>query len=163
MQKHYKYAYNHAKLELIKAGLNVFGNEMKRSGIQLDLKNQLISGQSGREGVDFIIKTNTGKYHELFLQPINLEVESSVKILKQALGVPKENLWVALVLFMKEMEPVLYLIPSIQLSQSDDFIFIDNEQEERFKHFSNWEIKIFKKGIKKLSQFAFPNTEFELK
>jgi hypothetical protein len=25
------------------------------------------------------------------------------------------------------------------LSQSDDFIFIDNEQEERFKHFSNWE------------------------
>jgi hypothetical protein len=34
----------------------------------------------GRGGVDFIVKTNTGKYHELHLQSINLEKERSVKI-----------------------------------------------------------------------------------
>jgi hypothetical protein len=44
MNKLHKYAHNQTKLELIKAGLSVFGNEMKRSGIKSDLKNQLISG-----------------------------------------------------------------------------------------------------------------------
>lgn len=63
----------------------------------------------------------------------------------------------ALVLFMKDMEPVLDLIPSKQLDKLDDYIFTDNEQPERFKHLSNWEIKVFVKGIEKLSEFAFPN------
>lgn len=35
----------------MKARLEVFQNEMKRSEIRPDLKNQLISGQSGIEGV----------------------------------------------------------------------------------------------------------------
>ena len=92
MQKLFKYAQQFTKLELMKARLEVFQNE------------------SGSEGVDFIVKTGSGNYHELYLQPINLETERSVKISKEILGKPKDNLWVALVLFMKEMEPVLYLI-----------------------------------------------------
>lgn len=139
MNKLYKYAQHFTKLELMRARLDVFQNE------------------SGREGVDFIVKTKSGNYHELYLQPINLETERSVKITKTVLGEPKDNLWVALVLFMKDMEPVLYLIPSMQLDKPDDYIFIDNEQPERFKHLSNWEIKVFVKGIEKLSEFAFPN------
>ncbi len=121
MQTLRKYAQHFTKLELMKARLEVFQNE------------------SGREEVDFIIKTNTGNYHELFLQPINLETERSVKILKSVLGEPNDNLWIALVLLMKDMEPVLYLIPSKVLLEPDDYIFIDNEQGERFKHLSNWE------------------------
>lgn len=129
-----------ASLDKLGTGsLEVFQNEMERSGIRPDLKNQLFPGQSGREGVDFIIKTKTGNYHELFLQPINLETERSVKISKSVLGEPKDNLWVALVLFMKEMEPVLYLIPSNQLAEPDDYIFINNEKGERFSHLNNWE------------------------
>lgn len=135
----HKYAQHFTKLELMKARLEVFQNE------------------SGREGVDFIVKTNSGNYHELYLQPINLEKDRSVKISKSVLGEPKDNLWIALVLFMKDMNPVLYLIPSKQLDQPDDYIFIDNEQGERFKHLSNWEIKVFVKGIEKLSEYAFPN------
>lgn len=62
----------------------------------------------------------------MYLQPFNLETERSVKISKSVLGKPKDNLWVALVFFMKEMESVLYLI-------------INNDQGERFSHLSNWE------------------------
>jgi len=62
-----------------------------------------------------------------------------------------------LVLFMKEMEPVLYLIPSNQLAKPDDYIFIDNDQGERFQHLNNWEIKVFTKAIPELSKFALNN------
>ena len=150
----HKYAQHFTKLELMKARLEVFQNE---SG---SLHN--VSANDRREGVDFIIKTPSGNYHELYLQPINLEKDRSVKISKQELGAPKDNLWIALVLFMKDMEPVLYLIPSKQLAEPDDYIFIDNEQSERFKQFSNWEIKVFTKGIPALSKFALDNVVDQL-
>lgn len=145
MQKLYKYAQHFTKLELMRARLDVFQNE------------------SGREGVDFIVKTKSGNYHELYLQPINLETERSVKITKTVLGEPKNNLWVALVLFMKDIEPVLYLIPSTQLAKPDDYIFIDNDQGERFKHLSNWEIKVFTKAIPELSQYSLLSILSKLK
>jgi len=56
---------------------------------------EFTQNKSGREGVDYIIKTTTGNLNEVYLQPINLNKERSVKILKQELGEPKENLWVA--------------------------------------------------------------------
>jgi hypothetical protein len=139
VNKLYKYAQHFTKLELLRASLEVSKSE------------------SGREGVDFIIKTKSGNYHELYLQPINLETERSVKISKEVLGEPKDNLWVALVLFMKDIEPVLYLIPSTQLAKPDNYIFIDNDQGERFKQLSNWEIKVFVKAIPELSKFALSN------
>lgn len=139
MNKRPKYAEHFMKAEFMKAKLEVFQNK------------------SGREGVDFIIKTDNGNTHELYLQPINLETERSVKISKSVLGEPKDNLWVALVLFMKEMEPVLYLIPTNQLAKPDDYIFINNEQSEQFSHLSNWEIKVFTKAIPELSKYALNN------
>ena len=80
-----KYAQHFVKLELMKARFEVFQNE------------------SANRGVEFIIKTETGKYHELYLQPINLEKERGVKIPKQDLEEPKDALWIALVLLMKDM------------------------------------------------------------
>ena len=139
MQTLYKYAQHFTKLELMSTRLDVFQNE------------------SGREGVDFMVKTKSGNYHELYLQPINLEKDRSVKITKSVLGEPKNNLWIALVLFMKDMEPVLYLIPSKQLAEPDNYIFIDNELSDRLSHLSNWEIKVFTKGIPELSKFALDN------
>jgi len=52
---------------------------------------------------------------------------------------------------------VLYLIPSKQLAEPDDYIFINNDQGERFSHLSNWEIKVFTKAIPELSKFALSN------
>ena len=139
MDKLTKYAQHFTKLELMKARLEVFQNE------------------SGREGVDFIVKTSLGKFHELYLQTVNLEKDRSVKISKSVLGEPKDNLWIALVLFMKDMEPVLYLIPSNQLAKPDGYIFIDNDLGEQFNHLSSYEIKVFVKGMEKLSEYALDN------
>ena len=97
MQQLYKYAQHFAKLELMKAKQEVFQNE------------------SGREGVDFIVKTKSGNYHELFL------------------------------------------IPSNQLAKPNDYIFINNDQGERFQHLNNWEIKVFAKAIPELSKYALNN------
>jgi len=55
-------------------------------------KLEVFQNESGREGVDFIIKTKAGNYHELYLQPINLETERSVKISKEVLGEPIRQL-----------------------------------------------------------------------
>ncbi len=60
----------------------------------------------------------------------------------------------ALVLFMKDIEPAIYLIP-VKVWETPDQIFIDNDQGERLKHMSNWEIKIFTRGIQELSKYAF--------
>lgn len=60
----------------------------------------------------------------------------------------------ALVLFMKDMEPVIHLIPSKVVAEPDDYIFIDNDQGERFKHLANWEIKVFTKAIPELAKYA---------
>ncbi len=72
------------------------------------------------------------------------------------------NQWIALVLFMKEMEPKAYLIPSNVFNGPDDYIFFDNDQGERMKHLSNWEIKVFSKGIEELSEFALANSVKQL-
>ena len=127
------------KQELMKAGLEVFASE------------------SENRGVDFIVKTLSGKYHELFLQPIDLDFTKSVKIPKGDLGKLKDNLWIALVFVMKGMEPILHLIPSKALENPDNYIFFDHEQDERFSHLSNWEIKVFQKSIGELSKYSLTN------
>ena len=109
--------------------------------------------------MDLIVKTKTGKNHELLLQVLNLETtERSVKIPKSEWDYElTNNRWVALVLFTNKDEPWAYLIPS-EVFETPNRIFIDNDQGERMKHFSNWEIKIFGDGMKELSQFALANS-----
>ena len=135
MNKLYKYAQHFTKLELLRAKLDVFQNE------------------SGREGVDFIITTKSGNYHELFLQTLELDKQRSIKIPKLQLGELIDNLWIALVLFMEEEELGLFLIPSKTFTTPDDYIFKDNPQSEMFAHLSNWEIKVFTNGMDELNNY----------
>ncbi len=70
MNKLPKYAQHFTNLELMKVRLDVFQNE------------------SGREGVDFIIRTEAGNYHELYLQTVNLEKDlTHYSSLKKSIGV----------------------------------------------------------------------------
>jgi len=135
---YYKISQNFVKLELLKARLEVYQNE------------------SGREGVDFIIKTSIDNLHKMYLQPINLDTERNVKIPKPELGEPKDNLWVALVLIIDNKAINFYLIPSKIVTTPDDFVFIENEVSS-FPHLSNWEIKVFKNAMQKLSEFSLDN------
>lgn len=115
-----------------------------------------------KKGSDLVVKTRFGRYHEIYVQPINLDKERNVKIPKEALGELKPNLWIALVLMMKDMEPAIDLIPSEVFKNPDNYIFIDNDQGERFKSLSNWEIKVFTQAIPVLGKYALANMVSEL-
>ena len=81
-------------------------SELNKAQIEITPK------ESGREGIDFNIKTKNGstRTHEVYLQPINLDIERKVKIPKLALGEPNDSLWVALVLMMENEAINFYLI-----------------------------------------------------
>ena len=84
---------------------SILKSEMTNAGLEITPK------KNGREGVDFLIKSPTRKQYELFLQPADLIALQSVKIPKEQLGEPQENLWVALIGFIPNAEPLIYKIP----------------------------------------------------
>lgn len=82
--------------------------------------------------------------------------DKKVKILKSDWNYKLPvDLYIALIILIEGMRPAVYLIPSDVFVSPDNYIFFDNEQSERFKDLSNWELKIFGKGIEKLSEYAF--------
>lgn len=82
--------------------------------------------------------------------------DKKVKILKSDWNyVIPVDLYIALIILIEGMEPAVYLIPSDLFVNPDNFIFFDYKQPELLNHFSNWEIKVFGKGIEKLSEFGF--------
>ncbi|MFT6443122.1 MAG: hypothetical protein ACJASQ_002732 [Crocinitomicaceae bacterium] len=111
---------------------------------------------------DLTIQSQKGNDYRIFIQEINLNKERSIKIQKEDLGEPNANLWVCLVLIMEGMEPTPYLIPSLQLTKPDNFVFIYNKLNEPFEHLSNYEIKVFKNGMERLNEFTFESRIGEL-
>lgn len=67
------------------------------------------------------------------------------------------DLYVALVIIIKGKEPFIYLIPTKVFEKPNHYIFFNNQLPERLEHLSNWQIKVFGKGIEKLSEYAFDN------
>ncbi len=115
--------------------------------------------QSERE---LTIQSQKGNEYGIFTKEINLNKERSIKIQKEDLGEPNANLWVCLVLIMEGMEPTPYLIPSLQLTEPDNFVFIYNKLKAPFEHLSNYEIKVFKNGMGRLNEFTFESRIGEL-
>lgn len=119
---------------------------------------ELISKTNGREEVDFLIGSN-----HIYLQPLDLDtVKQSIKIAKQDLGEPNDNLFIALVLIMEKEPRVVYLIPSIQLQDSSSNFFVNNEVS-LMPNLSNWEVKITSKSIEELEKYALNNMINKLK
>ncbi len=139
-----KYAEYLVILEFMKARLNVFQNICSA------------------DNVDFIVKSKSGNYYEILLKTINLEIDRNVKFSKQEFGFElKNNKLIALVLFMKDIEPAAYLIP-FKVFENPNQYFINNDLGGRFDHISNWEIKIFTKAIPEFSKYAFNLTASQL-
>ena len=113
---------------------------------------EFINKTGGREGVDYLIGDN-----QIHLKSIDLDTtQRSIKILKEELGELKDNLFIALILIIDKEPKVVYLIPSIDLLQSDSNIFINNEVS-LVPSLSNWEIKISTNAIPELSKYALDN------
>ncbi len=126
-------------LDFLKSQLTTFSSE-------LSLKS------NGREGVDFLIG-----YNQLYLQSIDLDTtQRSIKIAKQDLGGLKNNLFIALVLIIDKEPKVVYLIPSKDLSQADNNIFIENDVS-LMPSLSNWEVKVSSNTIPELVKYSLEN------
>lgn len=135
--------------------MNNLLNSLKSELANFDL--ELTAKLDGREDVDFLVGDN-----QLYLQSIDLDsTQRSIKISKQDLGELRDNLFIALVLIIDKEPKVIYLIPSKQLSQSDNNIFIENEVS-LIPSLSNWEIKVSSNTIPELSKFALENMINEL-
>lgn len=71
-------------------------------------------------------------------------------------------MFIALILVIDKEPKVVYLIPSIDLLQSDSNIFINNEVS-LVPSLSNWEIKISTNAIPELSKYSLDNMIDRLK
>ena len=129
---------------------HILKSELTDAGLEISSK------EGGREGVHFLVKNESGRQFGLYLQSMNLIAQQSVKIPKEQLGVPREDLWVALTIFSKDDDPWIFLIPSPILADPDDFIFFENNVGQ-FSYLSNWEIKVFSKGMDKLDKYFIYN------
>jgi hypothetical protein len=123
-------------------------SELKKAQIEFSKK------ESGREAVDFNIKSNNSNSYQLFFKSIDAGTEKSIKISKQDLGELNENLLISLVLLIESEAKVLYLIPS-RLFLKPNSIFKSNDV--MLEHLSNWEISVFTNAIPELSKYALEN------
>jgi hypothetical protein len=128
---------------------SILREEMIKEGLEINAK------ENGREGVDFIVKGKT-KQSEIFLQPMDLIAQQSLKVPKEKFGEPRESLWVALIVFIPDKEPLIFFIPAETLVKPDNFVFFDNNVGMH-TYLSNWEIKVFTNGMKVLGEYVFHN------
>lgn len=136
--------------EFQKQAEEILRSEMTKEGLEIGGK------ENGREGVDFLVNSLNGRQSEIFLQPMDLIAQQSSKVPKEKLGEPNENLWVALVGFIPDKEPLIFLIPSETLVKPDNFVFFEHNVGQH-TYLSNWEIKVFSNGMKVLGEYVFHN------
>jgi len=128
--------------------LKFMKSELKKAQIEVSQK------ESGREGVDFIIKVNDDNSYQLFFKSISVGLERNIKIPKQYLGKLENNLFIGLVLLIENEAKILYLIPST-VFLNPNAIFKSNDV--MLVHLSNWEISVFTNAIPELSKYALEN------
>ena len=125
-----------------------FEKELAEFGIENSADKGV--GEAGSEKGQWYRIKKGDSWNDVFLVSIDLEKERGIKIPKQDFGFElKENLWLGLVLFIDEVEPAVYLIPS-SVFEEPNLIFDDNDCGEKFPHLSNWEVRVFSKGIELL-------------
>lgn len=85
----------------------------------------------GSRGVDFVVKNEKGQYVDIYLATVYIGKTNYVAIPKYYWDKElRENLYVALVLFMDEHEPIFYLIPSI-VWRTPNELFTDSADYSR--------------------------------
>lgn len=96
---------------------------------------------------------DNGDTREVILCFLNLEESRSVSINQRDFDyTPRPDLLIFLTVYMNDINPVQYLVPSMVFTTPDN-IFQVNEQPAALRHFSTWQIKVFTKAIETLSHY----------
>jgi len=130
--------------------LSFLKSEFEKAGLELKPKTD------GREGVDFSVGNK-----QLYVQSLDLNTQRSIKISKQELGEPNDSLLIVLILIISQVPQVVYCIPSMQLTNPDGRIFLENEITG-FPSLSNWEIRVFTNAIPELVKFSLKKMKDKL-
>ncbi|WP_434429566.1 hypothetical protein [Sphingobacterium spiritivorum] len=97
---------------------------------------------------------HNGDTYEVILCFLNLDEARSISINQRDFDyTPRVDLLILLTIYMHDMNPVMYLIPSMVFA-TPNAIFQNHEQPDNLRHFSTWKIKIFTKAIEELSHYA---------
>jgi hypothetical protein len=105
-------------------------------------------------GDSMLFSSLQDKSIEVVLRLLNADKARSISINQRTFNYqPRSDLYIFLILYLDDMQPQLYFIPSMVFTKPDD-IFLSHEQAPALYHFSTWEIKIFTKGITQLSQYT---------
>jgi len=130
--------------------LDFLKSELNKYNLELNPKTD------EREGVDFLVGNK-----QLYIQSLDIDTQRSIKISKQVLGEPNDNLFVALILIISQVPQIVYCIPSTQLTNPDGRIFLENEITG-FPSLSNWEIRVFTNAIPELVKFSLKEMKDKL-
>ncbi len=128
-----KYAEYYVKMEFTSYGFDVYSSEVDDKGI------------------DFIVKKDNGLYYEI--QVKSVRKSNYVFALKDRFHAHRDNVFMALVLFINEELPELYLIPSKEWLKPNDLLR-DREYQGK-KSSPEWGINISKKNRPLLKQYEF--------
>lgn len=127
-----KYASHFVKMNFIAANCEIFENE------------------TGSKAYDFVVKNEKDQYVDVLLKTVYIEKTNYAYIPKYYWNKElRQDLYVALVLFMDDHEPVFYLIPSVVWKEPND-LFIDNPGYSRKK--PEWGINVTVKTIPILAE-----------
>ncbi|MGJ1431017.1 hypothetical protein ACR79M_03250 [Sphingobacterium spiritivorum] len=108
--------------------------------------------QVSKDRIKFI--TQNGDMYEVILCFLDLDNARSISINQRDYDyTPRVDLLVLLTIYMQDMNPVMYLIPSMVFT-TPNIIFQNHEQSANLRHFSTWQIKVFTKAIEELSHYA---------
>ena len=128
------------------------------------IAEKLIKSKLQKAGFEFVrdneqklvVKSKLGTKHAIFIQGFDRSEALSIKIHTREFNHEfRPDVWIALVVIFPEKEPVDYLIPTTVFKKPDEYLFYHHDTSDMNDHFSNVEIKVFTKGIPKLSQYAF--------
>jgi hypothetical protein len=128
-----RYAEYLVKMEMVRAGLDVFTAEVDDKGI------------------DFVVRRDALTYYDI--QVKSLRGQGYVFLQKQCFSL-RPNLWAALVLFPEGAEAALFLVPATAWTEPNALL-VDRDYGEGLKSKPEYGINISAKNMALLREYAF--------
>ncbi|GAB5525416.1 MAG: hypothetical protein Roseis2KO_32880 [Roseivirga sp.] len=145
----------------------ILDNVIHQSGSVLKVQKaaeEFIKSNLQKEGFQFVrdngqklvVKAPSGAKQAIFIQGFDRTKDQSIKIHTREFNHKfRPNVWIALVVFFPDTQPIDYLIPTTVFEHPDNYLFLHHDISSMNDYYSNVEIKVFTKGVEKLSEYAF--------
>jgi hypothetical protein len=125
-----RYAEYFVKMELTRYGLEIYSSEVDNSG------------------VDFIAKTSSSRYYDFQVKAVR---DINYIPIPKNRFIPRENLIAAIIIFIENEEPNLYLIPSISWKTPNALLVSKDPEDEESE--PEWGLNLTKETCKLLEPY----------